>query len=429
MATIPVNLTSEVLAKYSFDENTLCFSAVSKDNPKDKIEIEIGDSKEPAILLPQFKLMRWDNETNVSIRLKDFDNYSVMTDKNKIILGQEDKEAHFYNIEPCEEHPEGGYEFEVVLKKKPKTNKIEFTLVDKDVEYFYQPELTPEEIEQGASRPDEVVGSYAIYAKTPKTNWVGGKEYKCGKVGHIYRPKIIDAKGTEVWGDLHIENGILSVTIPQQFIDEAAYPIRHAAGLTFGYTTGQTSSQYSGRNSLALSKFTLSENGVVSKLTIYTQNYTDPTLMKGLIYSDNAGYPDQLLITPSEISTGTHTSGGWVDLIASVSLNAGTYWLGYITPTTSNYVSSLSSGGNGTAKVAGTYATPETTYPSGAALDADGIISIYATYTAGGASTKTQINIGDAWKTVTGMQINIGDAWKAVTHVWQNIGDVWKTVF
>jgi len=47
----------------------------------------------------------------------------------------------------------------------------------------------------------------------------------------------------------------------------------------------------------------------------------------------------------------------------------------------------------------------------------------------GATNYKTQINIGDVWKTVTGMQINIGDVWKTVTHAQINIGDVWKTIF
>jgi hypothetical protein len=43
--------------------------------------------------------------------------------------------------------------------------------------------------------------------------------------------------------------------------------------------------------------------------------------------------------------------------------------------------------------------------------------------------TKTQINIGDIFKTVTTYQLNIGDVWKPVTKVQQNIGDTWKSVF
>lgn len=44
-------------------------------------------------------------------------------------------------------------------------------------------------------------------------------------------------------------------------------------------------------------------------------------------------------------------------------------------------------------------------------------------------SINLQVNIGDTWKTVTGMQINIGDTWKTVTAAQINIGDAWKTIY
>lgn len=43
--------------------------------------------------------------------------------------------------------------------------------------------------------------------------------------------------------------------------------------------------------------------------------------------------------------------------------------------------------------------------------------------------TTFQANIGDAWKSLSGMQINIGDVWKDVIGCQINIGDAWKTVF
>jgi hypothetical protein len=167
-----------------------------KDNAKDLITVEIGDSKEPDVILPQAKICRWDNESNVSIRLKDFDEYSVLQDKEKVIFGNEKKEVHFYQIT----EGEGANEIEVILNEKPLSNVIEFTLNDKDVEYFYQPKLTEEEIRNGNIRADNIIGSYAVYAKSNKINYIGKKEYKCGKVGHIYRPKIEDVKGNKVWG-------------------------------------------------------------------------------------------------------------------------------------------------------------------------------------------------------------------------------------
>ena len=251
--------------------NATTFTKEVKSNPKDKIEVEVGDSKQPDFK-PQVKIQRWDNEANVSIRLKETPEElletPVITEKDgKIEYKKSKREAHFYDIAPNAEHPEGAFETEIILLEKPDTNVVEFTVVDKDVDYFYQPELTPEEITQGSQRPENIEGSYAVYAKTPKTNWTGGKEYKVGKIGHIFRPKIIDSAGTEVWGDLHIENGILSVTIPQDFLDTGIYPI--IVDPTFGYTTQGASDNGPSSGVIVGSKFTAPANGTATDITAY----------------------------------------------------------------------------------------------------------------------------------------------------------------
>src|ERR1035437_1251480 len=138
--------------KYQIADNTFIVSDVKK-NPKDKLDVEIGDSKTPVEFLPQQKIMRWDNEVNVSVRLAhDEKTPEVIAEEGVIKWKGKDIEAHFYDIPDGE----GASEFEVILNKQPKSNVVEFTLVDKDVDYFYQPALTPEEIAQGANRPDNV---------------------------------------------------------------------------------------------------------------------------------------------------------------------------------------------------------------------------------------------------------------------------------
>lgn len=280
-------LSKAVKDKYSFANET--FFHTAKAHLKDRIEVEIGDSKQPDFK-PQVKVQRWDNEVNLSFRLKDdgLEQEVVDTVSDKIVWKKGKREAHFYDIQSAK-HPEGAYEFEVVLLEKPSSNVVEFTIQDKDVEYLYQPALTPEEIADGSERPENVVGSYAIYTKTPKTNYVGENEYKVGKVGHIYRPRIEDSVGSWVWGELHIENGILSVTIPQDFLDNAVYPVKHAAGLTFGYTSnGATDWLYSGAT--RGSKFTLSEAATVTSISAYGY-YTvggNPGIRNG-VYADGPG--------------------------------------------------------------------------------------------------------------------------------------------
>jgi hypothetical protein len=169
------------------------------------------------------------------------------------------------------------------------------------LDFFYQPELTQEEKDNGNFRPDNVIGSYAVYASEQKINYGGGKEYKCGKIGHIYRPKIIDSAGTEVWGELHIEGGILSVAIPQEFLDKAVYPIRHSAGLTFGYKTAGTSLSSVGTYGPYRGLFTsreIDETGYSISAYLGNQAVTE-SLAKYAIYSGNNTIVNGLTTTVS----------------------------------------------------------------------------------------------------------------------------------
>jgi len=153
------------------------------------------------------------------------------------------------------------FEFNIILKKKPLSNKIVLNIETQGLKFYYQPALTDEEIRRGFCRPDNVVGSYAVYHQTQdkllKTK-AEGEKYKTGKAFHIFRPKIVDSEGNWVWGELSIDikAGTLTVTIPQVFLDTAVYPIYHAAGLNFGYATEGTAGNTSLGDRMAGSVFT-----------------------------------------------------------------------------------------------------------------------------------------------------------------------------
>ncbi|NOQ68475.1 hypothetical protein GQ568_03475, partial [Patescibacteria group bacterium] len=189
---------------------------------------------------PQVKLKQWDNETNFSVRLIDDDptKPTIETEGNKIKFIKKDRECHFYDIEK-------GFEFEVILKKKPKTNKVQMSIESKGLKFYYQPELTQEEKDEGAFRPENVIGSYAVYHESKAGDYskMGLKNYRAGKAFHIYRPKITDAVGNWVWEEMNIdvETGIITITIPQEFLDNAVYPVS-SKGLTFGYETAGVTS-------------------------------------------------------------------------------------------------------------------------------------------------------------------------------------------
>jgi hypothetical protein len=232
----------------------------SNDN-RNRIEIEIGDSKQNEFL-PQVKIQRWNNEVNFSARLKHKESeFELVEEGKKIKLKGSKVEAHFYE-------KENAFEFEAVLKEKPDTNIVEFTLNTKGIRFSYQPELTEDEIKEGIIRPENVIGSYAVFSIDEKINIESEKIYGSGKVGHIYRPEIIDSAGNKIWGKLNINNDILSIEIPQDYLDKAIYPV--FVDPTFGYTSaGGSASGYVANWGMVSKGTPAGGNGYVTKLSAY----------------------------------------------------------------------------------------------------------------------------------------------------------------
>jgi len=297
------------MLKYTKKNNTYMAT------PKKDIEVEVGDIKQKDFY-PQVKLKKWDNEVNFSARL--------ITDVKQKPSKKEDTistdNIRFYNLDDSDEFPEGGYEFDVLLKSKPDTNIMTFSIQTKGLRFVYQGELTEEDIKLGAVRPDNIIGSYAVYYDGNPINVEGGKEYKAGKAFHIYRPKIKDANNNWTWGELSIDtaNNLLTVTIPQEFLDMATYPVSHAAGLTVGYTTAGASNfgisvnrWYSGVVSSAL----VTANFDVSKLTASV--FAGPRNYKGMI----AEFDSATIITngiSGAVADSQNWAQHWQDIAYSV---------------------------------------------------------------------------------------------------------------
>lgn len=444
--------TKAIKDKYSFKDET--FKRVQKDNVKDLVEVEIGDAKTPSKFMPQHKVMRWQNECNVSIRLKDDGNgtETVETREDKIVWKKGKREAHFYDF-TNEEHPEGAQEFEIVLLEKPETNVVKFTLQDKDVEYFYQPALDKEfpvgSYDDGkvvayasetqtkdkdgntiARRPENVVGSYAVYAKTQKTNWKGGKEYRTGKLGHIFRPRIEDSNGSWIWGELHIENGILSVTIPQSFLDTAVYPVKHAAGLTFGYTTSGASSAGFASNE-AVGSFlntNASADGTVNSVTLGVSGVSG-FRSKGFIVNAST-----LAILTNGVAPGGVVTNGWNTQSFSTPpsvVNGTTYAPFFVMTDGSISIRRDTGGSSGDSKYEtdNNYTTP--TDPS-SLTNSSSKYSIYATYIASGFPVVESVTDTDITSSLTSHVVNMpptvnaGDRLIAIAH-YRNAG-TWSTI-
>jgi hypothetical protein len=302
------------------------YQFVPKSDTKDMLVVEVGDSKQTGFY-PQAKLMRWDNEVNLSVRILDADDTGVHADDGAGAITWEKGpvSARLYDVKAGEGMPEGGFEFEITLKEPPKDNTIQFSLQTKGLDFFYQPPLTEEEIKQGDARPDNVVGSYAVYYKDcPPNIEVTGKEYKAGKVCHIYRPLIVDADGNKVWGDLSVdeERGILTVAIDKDWLAKAVYPVTHAAGLLFGYDTqGASGSNYNtyGRNC----KFT-GVAGTAKSVSVYHGSTGGTFHMKGGIYNASKARLQQASATIG-------VSAGWQAItITDQAVTAADIWISFI---------------------------------------------------------------------------------------------------
>lgn len=223
-------LPKAITDKYSVTGETFFYTP--KDNLKDKIEVEIGDSKQ-ADFYPQFKVMRWDNEVNFSMRAEVHPEAEIKTEGEKIKYITSDYEVHQYDKPDASD--EGGFEFEWVLLSKPESNVLTTTIQHKNLDFFYQEEQTEEDKAQGGQQEERAIGSYAVYHKENVLNIEGGKEYKTGKAFHIYRPEAVDADGNRTWCELDITEENLTVTVPEEFLEKAVYPV--FVDPTFGYTS------------------------------------------------------------------------------------------------------------------------------------------------------------------------------------------------
>ena len=224
----------------------------------DGVRIEVGDVTKDEFI-PELHINRWGNEATfkISPNLSGIakSKQVLRLDNNVISLRTPKQEYRFYDIAPGVEYPEGAYEFEVVLPRKPQSNVVTLAIKTKNLSFYYQPPLNQEQ--QGedvasctetqcvdtsgnivVARPENTVGSYAVYHSTKQGDYskLGGHNYRSGKAFHIYRPKIVDAAGAWVWGRLAVDDkaGTLSITVPQSFLNSAKYPV--IVDPTFGYT-------------------------------------------------------------------------------------------------------------------------------------------------------------------------------------------------
>ena len=331
------NQAPEIKSSYKLDK----LSLIQPAEDENSVEVKLGetDAKE---FVPNLELSKWDGEVSMKIKpaMSDVpgtsDINSLTFDGNKINYKTPQADYRFYDITPNNEHPEGAYEFEVILKEKPQSNIFSLDIETEGLDFFYQPSLT-EEFKVGdrngrvarvtetavydksgkviTHRPENVVGSYAVYHKTKKDYIIGQKNYATGKAFHIYRPQIIDAQGNKVWGELNVDivNNKLVITVSQDFLDKAVYPI--IIDPTFGYgSIGGTQNQYLGvaTESFVAKLGAASANGTLNYITwALKADQAGTTQAKTALYSDSSGKPNTRLGYDTNTFSFTNTNFDW----------------------------------------------------------------------------------------------------------------------
>ena len=203
--------------------------------------VVIAGGKDTSKFAPNLNMSFFDDEFYINLNRKDKavqgDCATTADSKTKLSCG-DDTDVFYID-------KSGRFKWDIEFTTRPVVYSWTWELKHSpELEFYYQPELTAEEIKRGCTRPDEVVGSYAVYCN--KAN----NKYKTGKLCHIYRPFCYDAKGNTIYADLKIADGQLTITIDAGWLNNAAYPVR--LDPTLGYTSAGASG-YNWDSSISLS--------------------------------------------------------------------------------------------------------------------------------------------------------------------------------
>ena len=324
-----VKLTEEqikaaALDEYDGNELTKVSDTQYKiDYPGTGSSIEIGSKLS---FNTDLKISHWNDEVSFSlIAPVDINSKSQLTADmfsdfitDKVVASNGEWNFEYYAVWPNEFNESGGIDIIITAKEKPASNKIYFTYNSETVTPYYQGALTPEEIEEGASRPEHVIGSIAFYANEKANHAIGDINYKTGKVGHLYAMRA----GNE-WCRWGIEGDYIVLTIPDK-VYNGVYPVVISpVGDTFGYTTAGGS--YGSTSDARLCLFSCPAAGTATLLTSYTAYGGGGTAeMGGAIYDASKNK-----VAEDSGNTNVDVTPGWDSVSISASLSIANYYLGW----------------------------------------------------------------------------------------------------
>lgn len=270
-------------------------------------------------------LKQWNGESNITITPQFHETDSNAT-KSIFVNGKVQSQRGSMVAFVKKGDKDGTFDIDFSLLEEPISNVFTYKIEGfENLDFLYQPEPSLEEIKRGIDRPENIIGSYAVFHKEKKGNFIGGTNYGSGKLFHIYRPKVTDSIGNEIWAELSYEKGVLSVTVPQDFLENASYPV--IVDPTFGYTTLGATAQNNDSGFLLGQLFGTYLASTGDQITSFSVGASKPTGSLGLelaAYTFSTGLPISRLAAATTLTVNSSTPQIWTTSAVSQSLVAGT---------------------------------------------------------------------------------------------------------
>src|SRR3990167_7273075 len=253
--------------------------------------------------VPNINFNKWSDECWLNI------NYPVSITTEKEIYSTDavkitDKNGEIHKFYMT---PEGALEYEIILPAIPASNKFTFNLTFPDgLKFYYQPELIESE-KVDCYRPDNVVGSYAVYWNK-KNN-----QYQTGKFCHIYRPHVIDAIGNSIWGELFIDTTtkVMTITVDSVWLSKSVYPV--TIDPTIGYNVaGASELNFSDR--AVATRFNCSASGDANPGTfyVYGRSLASQSWLGGAYEVGDGNISGNAKLNSADANLVSGTSSAWI---------------------------------------------------------------------------------------------------------------------
>jgi hypothetical protein len=183
------------------------------------VQVTLGEE------VPVWRLSRWAS-SGLRFLPPDDEGFTLRGDKRRLVYKGR-RRSHRFTI-----LGDTAFEYDCILNREPESNVVTLRMEgaencspQESFDFFRQPDFVKDPF---------LKGSYAVYKKE---TLIGEGT---GKLCHIHRPEIRDSRGRRCWGDLSVTGNELRITIPENFLNEAKYPV--IIDPTIGTTT--VGSQY-----------------------------------------------------------------------------------------------------------------------------------------------------------------------------------------